>query len=243
MGWFILRWLAGLAASRFDGRHRAGMEAAPPRRVAILAYNVALARVNQWLSTRKGTAAEPWRLLAHLQIILDWVALSVLTTLTGGLESPLLLLYTLHVILAAILLPRRECLAQTTTGILLIAAMAQGWWVFQPAALAHSPLPWSTLREDGQVLYYSSAWPALYLCALLASSVAERLRARERSCWMPQPRGADMRRDGAAARAGQSITETLDLDVVLQRVAEQAARVTQARACRFASSARAASCR
>ncbi|MDH7568209.1 MAG: hypothetical protein QHJ73_01315, partial [Armatimonadota bacterium] len=128
VSWFIhARWLvaAGLmvisAAAALWGAQTGALLLIA---AAILGYNAVL-QLGQRRLAGRATPAQ-WRLFAHLQILLDWCALAALSAATGGLESPLVLFFTVHVILAAMLLRRRECLAQTTVGVLLIAVMAHG---------------------------------------------------------------------------------------------------------------------
>ncbi|MDR4506017.1 MAG: hypothetical protein MRK01_14685 [Candidatus Scalindua sp.] len=60
----------------------------------------------------------------HLQITVDCIALVSLSHYTGGVESPVVFYFIFHVIIAAILLPRRSCYLQTTFTLLLIITMS-----------------------------------------------------------------------------------------------------------------------
>ncbi|MBI3944879.1 MAG: GAF domain-containing protein [Armatimonadetes bacterium] len=239
VGWFIqLRWLAGAAVllgatlALLLGQPHAGSLYAVG--AAILAYNAALTYVHRHV-TPKGHHLLAWRhLFTHLQVALDWVALTILSALTGGLESPLLLFFTFHVILAAMLLPRWECLAETTVGLLLIAAMAYGRWQGAPLHATDGPLATLRLYDDPvrATTYFVAIAGMLYICAFLASSIAVRLRHRERDLLDAKEREERMHAEMALLHElAKSITATLDLDAVLRDVSEQAARVMQARAC------------
>ena len=241
VGWFIqLRWLAGAAV--LLGATAAWIGAAGTPTVgglygvgaAILAYNALLVRRHRSLAGQSHVGVARWRLFAHMQVALDWVALTVLSALTGGLESPLILFFTLHVILAAMLLPRRECLIQTSLGLLPIAMMAH--WphtgVYGHLGRSHLAVV-QVYGSEARVAAYGAALAGmLYVCAFLASSIAERMRLRERE--LVDSRDSEARMYAHMAllhELAKSITATLDLDLVLQRVAEQATLITGSKAC------------
>lgn len=238
VGWFIqLRWLMGLAVLLASVAALAlgwGGTSLLPVGVSILAYNAAFMCAHRRLVGGTGAKAVHWRIFTHVQILLDWVALTILSGLTGGLESPFILAFTFHVLLAAMLLSRRECLAQTTAGLFLIAAMASAGLPGTPFRLTGSPF--AVVRvygDDIRVLaYVATVVGTLYTCAFLASSIAERLRRREHELLDAKVGQERLHAEMALLHElAKSVNATLDLDTVLQRVAEGATSVTQAKAC------------
>lgn len=242
LGWFIrLRWLAGAAvllgstvALLAGLQERPAIEPLYAVGLAILGYNALLVCSHRWLADRAGAQPNLWHVFAHLQVALDWIALTVLSSLTGGLESPLLLFFTFHVILAAMLLPRWECLIQTTVAVLLIAGMA---YRYSLGVHTHVPAsPFAVVRLYGDEVrvaaYVLVVAGMLYTCTYLASSIAERLRRREKELLDSKNREERMHAEMALLyELAKSVTSTLDLELVLQRVTEQAARAMQAKAC------------
>lgn len=238
VGWLIqLRWVAGSAILTGAAIVALAHEGALPIALvgaAALAYNVLLARAHRRLVSKGQAKAVHWRLFAHVQILLDWVALTILSGLTGGLESPLMLLYTMHVILAAMLLPRQQCLFQTTIGLFLIAELARAGLPGSSLHLGDNPLAVVRVYGDEyRVLAYVltlGGW--LYACAFLSSSIGERLRARERELLNVKNREERMHAEMALLHeVAKSINATLDPDVVLQHIVERATTITRALGC------------
>lgn len=241
VGWFVrLRWAAGAAVLLGStGAWLAGLERATVAPLvvagtAVLGYNALLA----WLYRRLAGGGEVrsvwWRVFAHLQVALDWMALTILSGLSGGLESPFLLFFTLYVILVAILVRPWECFLQTTLALLLTAGLAYGRELGLSTYVSNSPLAVVRVYGNaGQVTAYLLVFASLlYLYTFVASAIANRLRRREKQLLDSQQQGQRMHAEMALLyELAKSITSTLDLDLVLQRVAEQAARTLQAKAC------------
>lgn len=93
---------------------------------AVLVYNTALLL---WLrrieAARSETTAARTR-LARTQVGLDWLVLLTLLHLSGGLESPLLLIVVLQVAIGTLLLDRREARTFSLAGIALLGALGAG---------------------------------------------------------------------------------------------------------------------
>ena len=124
--WFIrLRWVAGgtvvllaiLDTAWLDWYGRGGPILGTG--LFILAYNAVMWRA----ATRLRTAPEaPLRDMTWAQIILDLGCLTFLTSLTGGLRSPVMGFYVFHMIFASLLLPRRMAYAVAGIAVLMVIA-------------------------------------------------------------------------------------------------------------------------
>jgi signal transduction histidine kinase len=119
---------------------------------------------------------------AALQITIDLVALAMLLHFGGGLENPFIIFFVFHVIIASILLSRRATYLQTSFGFALIAGVGLGECF---GLLPHVPLN-GAWRHDA---YLDPTLVAaellvlgitLYLAAYMGSTIAARLRFRER---------------------------------------------------------------
>jgi signal transduction histidine kinase len=135
--WFIgLRWLAGAAVltlALLDWRvlhwytgHGAAKVAVG---AAVLVYNAILALVLRHATAASQSTARGGNMvllgLAWLQIILDVVALVLLSLWTGGAHSPLLGLFALHMVFAAMLLPRSMAYGgAAVTMLIMVGALA-----------------------------------------------------------------------------------------------------------------------
>ncbi|MCP3905070.1 MAG: PAS domain S-box protein [Planctomycetes bacterium] len=168
--WLVrLRWFAGITvafaalasalASGWSGLQARGLVLG----LVILAYNVPL-----WLIIRNGAGGEPERpfgpALAWIQILLDLLCLTLVTTWTGGLDSPVLGFYVLHLVFAGLLLPP---LASYGCVIASMAMLFTALWVADQ---------WPVERSAFQV---AVGWSVtLLFTALLTDHVARTIRDR-----------------------------------------------------------------
>lgn len=119
---------------------------------------------------------------AHVQILLDIVALTVLLHFTGGIENPLYLLYIVYVTVASILLPRLYSFLYAGLSTVLFAGLvlAEYWQLIPHVHLAGFVSPQRYQRGLYVVVVLFALGFTLFLCAYLASSIAEMLRRREK---------------------------------------------------------------
>lgn len=149
--------------------------------MVVAAYNLLL---YAWIvALRQPTGLVPLRLgtaLAHLQIMLDLVALTGVIHFTGGIESPLGGYLVFHMVIASTLLQPLAALGQA-----LFASCLYGGLVFLEAT---GRLPHYSLGFAPPGFYRDPAvvWPTLALLSVLygsiylATSIVQRLRQRER---------------------------------------------------------------
>lgn len=177
--WFIgLRWLAGVGVVlmalldwRLGWHDHGGAKVGVG--IAILAYNLAL-----WILLRfvARTSRPPRPLLlsfASLQIILDVAAIALLAAWTGGTHSPLLGFFVLHMVFAALLLPR--ALAYGGAGItILLMLMGLGLTRQWPASTSE--------------LILLLGWSLALLCTIFVSSQIGRSMRRQRRSLLRQTR-------------------------------------------------------
>jgi signal transduction histidine kinase len=178
--WFIgLRWLAGaavVAASAVDWAWLRWYDHAPARLavgIAILAYNAALYAALRRATADQGKHPRVLLGLAWVQFALDVVALALLALWTGGAHSPLLGLFVLHMVFAAMLLPRAMAYAGAalTTAVMLATLALAG------------TLP--TRPDDRLVLL---GWAGTLLCTVFVGSHIARSMRRQRRRLVRQTR-------------------------------------------------------
>ena len=131
------------------------------------------ARVDRWRRTLS---------FAGVQIVLDLLALAALLHFSGGVENPCAMFFTLHVIIASILLPRGMSFAVAGFASLLFAALAL---LEYSGLIPHHPLPGLMGLGLQQQLPYLlvnvlAVIVALFAAVYMASSISGQLRARER---------------------------------------------------------------
>ncbi len=148
---------------------------------AIVVYNLAfrrwLARIGRDAAPRQSRAV---RRCANAQISFDLVAIALAVHFTGGVESPVALLFFLHMIIAAMIMPLPAAYGQATLVLVLYGVIvlleAQGiipHYRLSPAIEAsfhRSPEAWSLV---GGVV------GVLYMAVYLTGSISRELRRRE----------------------------------------------------------------
>lgn len=170
---------------------------------------------------------------ASLQFLTDWVALTVLVHLTGGIASPLLFFYVFHAIIASILLPPRSSYLHAAGGVALVAALA----ILEATGVLPNRAPpgLQTLdpRDGRQVavaLFFFAC--AVFLSNHLAGSIARRLWARTQELLRLKVHLEETgQRTQTLYDIARAIHSTLDLDEVLRRIVESTARAMGGRAC------------
>lgn len=217
--WLLrLRWLAGLGVLVATVLARGVLGVGVPVRplifvgLAILAYNallwLCLWRVRQ---DREGGVVLATR-LTHVELMLDWAAMLVLIHLTGGVESPLIIFFVFHIIVASLLFAQRVAAFYAMAAVLLTSALAlaeaAGW-------IAHRHmegfLPGEVYAHTGYMVGILGSFALLGgFSFYLASSLAERARSGEEKI--------------ATLYLGiQAVNSTLELGEVLRRLAEATA--------------------
>jgi signal transduction histidine kinase len=219
LGWLIImRWVAGagvLLASAFAA-HGLGLHI-PERalyRVGlfILAYNAAL---RLWLG---GTGPDSnvnraYALFARAQIGLDWLAMTILTGLSGGIESPVIIFFLFHISIASLLLPHARAFLYVTLPPVLVGLVAALEYagVLPHVALFGPPRHRDPIYVLSVLFFFASA---CYVMAYFCITIAVRLRRREQEV-------------SGLYESVRDTTATLDLQTVLTRLVESAARVLE----------------
>jgi signal transduction histidine kinase len=217
LGWLVaMRWLAGLgvmAGTLVAGQLlslRVNETALYRLGLAILAYNAVL----RWWLERIGQqpeSTEAWERFGRAQIGFDWLAMTVLTSLSGGVESPAIIFFLFHVSIAALLLPHARGFLYVTLAPLLVAFVALFEYLgVLPHAQVFTPPRYRDPAYVLTVLFFF--WAACYVLAYFCMSIARRLRRRENEV-------------AGLYDSLRDLTATLDLQTVLDQFVESATRV------------------
>jgi signal transduction histidine kinase len=227
-----LRWIAGFAIL-------AGIFLAPPLlgvrlprapmlaiALTLLSYNLVLHLKRDWFASTPARA----RNNVYLQVALDWAALTATVYLTGGIVSPVCLVYAFHLIIGAILLSRGACyLLACGAGVLLgILALATPVEILPQGTvlrgLAERPGVPLHIWIDLTAFFFVTTW--------LATSITARLRRKEDDLSRStQALDRSLQEMESLYGVGQLVNSTLDLDEVLRLIAEQTTRLFGAKGC------------
>lgn len=179
----------------------------------LLGYNALLA----WLTARAERRDPPHRsrainrlIIAH--IALDWLCMAVFLHLTGGITSPAIPFFLIHMLMVTILLPGQSPYIYVVMGMGVLALIAVLEWA---GVLPHySVIPelperlYTSLTYIGAQLFFitTTAFATVYL----TSAMMARLRQRERQLY-------------ALFSATNAAASTLSLPDVMERLAQAAA--------------------
>lgn len=240
--WFIrLRWIAGVGvlagALVITLIPKTGVPIASLWLIggSILLYNLAFFLV----ARRAKASTQPpglYRQLAYLQMILDWLAITILVQFTGGIVSPLTFFYVFHVVIACMFFSPKTSFTFTLLAIFLFTTVVVLEYF---SILPHYPIiAWRNYRVyvHQDLLYVTTAWVSftvtLIILTYLASGRSERLRQREAEVLALSERlklnSAKLQALNDSARA---VNSTLEIGQVLNHLVTNTAHVMRVRAC------------
>ncbi|MCU0291310.1 MAG: GAF domain-containing sensor histidine kinase [Thermoanaerobaculaceae bacterium] len=217
--WLLrLRWAAGVAVLVATALARqvlgVGVPVVPLVVVGgwILLYNAALW---MWLRRVEATTGEgslAMARLTHVELALDWLAMIALIHLTGGVESPLVIFFVLHIIVASLLFERLAAALYAAAAVLLTGGLA---WAEAASVLPHRHvegfLPGEAFADLAYLVGVLGTFTLLGLASFyLASSLVAHARRREEQL-------------ATLYLGAQTINSTLELGEVLQRLVEATA--------------------
>ena len=190
VGWFItLRWYAALAI--FLGPLVAGWVpgvSLPRLPIHVLGalvaiYNAVFRGVATRLEALPAGRRRAFQRFANVQILIDWIVLTLLIHWTGGVTGPLLFFYIFHTIIACLLLSVEASYAQVTVAAALISGMvlgeAAGIFPHHPVSSLIPPeLCRNPVYVAGRLIFLVAA---LYATVYLATTVTRSLRRKDES--------------------------------------------------------------
>ncbi len=196
VGWFVkLRWFAaaGVFAATLVGKVLLRFDL-PVLELCIIGLGIFIYNTVFWryflhirqsmieglktVSERRSVSTR----FIHAQVVMDWVALILLAHYSGGIQSPIILFFIFHLLIASILLPRRDCYLQATLVVVLVTSFAllEHLKVIPHVAIIDSAYVQPVyIRSDIATLFFFAA--TLYFAVFLATSIAAALKEKERS--------------------------------------------------------------
>ena len=239
VAWFLhLRWMAG--AGIFVGTWVATTFVMPGLSplplyvvgVGVLCYNALFAAFLHRFESRT-ISERVYGTFIRTQIAVDWVCLVFLMHYSGGIQSPVSLAFTFHLIIGAILLSRRACLIQAGAASLLLGSLALGegaglWSPVEVQLAARAPY----LGPLAEFYWWLSLSGVFAVAAFLTTSITTRLREKERALFRSeQDLDRACQEMETLYELGQVVNATLDLDPVLGLIAENGAKLSGMKGC------------
>lgn len=239
--WLIaLRWWAGLgvvAATWFTVSfldYKLNTFAFYAIGLAMLVYNLFLFAILKLRLMVSPRCVEPFKSLALAQISLDWSAMILLIHYSGGVESPAILFFFFHVIIASILRSPRQTYMYSAVAIVLVGGMtALEYTGLLPhhgvIGFANAPMYKNRIYILGVMAFFISG---IFIAAFIASTLNSRLRQRQAEIVKLTDRlQRAFGRLQSLYDGMQALNSTLDLQQVLDRLAHDTAEVMGVRGC------------
>ncbi len=240
VAWQIqLRWLAvvGVLAAAWFASSILDVRLSPwPFYIvglSILSYNFLFWLHLRRLERESVSEAVVFDRFAKAQTGLDWLAMILLVHFSGGVESPLLFYFIFHLIIASILLSPRACYFFATMAALGVGTLA---FMEYQGFIPHVSLGFIPVRLFRNELYIASILffftTSLYIAVYLATSVTINLRQKDEELLrLQQELSAAYQRMQTLYDVNKTVSSTLDLEEVLNLVAQAAAEAMQVKAC------------
>jgi signal transduction histidine kinase len=199
----------------------------------IAAYNGAFHRRHKVLLRNPSAGLNQFSDFASLQFFVDWLGLIFLVHYSGGIESPVILYFIFHAIIASILIPPKTCYFHATVGVMLVGTLALLEFY---EVIPHVKVPWFLAPHFQQPLYvmgtFSFFASAIYVSIYLATSITRRLWARTRElAKLKQRLESAYYRTQTLYDIAKAVTSTLNFTEVLNTIALQATKAMNAKAC------------
>jgi len=191
---------------------------------AILAYNCVFTWLLRVLRSNHGASIQTFSHFAARQILLDWLALTLVVHYTGGIESPALSYFIFNSIVASILLPARVAFLLAAFGVLLVMGLAllEFWEIIPHLAIPefHDPrLPGPLFLVAGLGFFVSAILVSIYLATSITKEMVRRTRELAELKQHLEDAYQKMRTLYETSRA---VSSSLNLSQVLSTIVRQA---------------------
>ena len=191
---------------------------------AILAYNTVFTWRLKVLRGNPSASIQTFSHFAALQILLDWLALTLVVHYTGGVESLALSYFIFNAIVASILLPARVAFLLAAFGVLLVMSLALlEFWGFIPhlaiPEFSDPHLQGPLLLVAGLGFFVSAILVSIYLATSITREMVRRTRELAELKQNLEDAYHKMRTLYETSRA---VSSTLNLSQVLSTIVRQA---------------------
>jgi K+-sensing histidine kinase KdpD len=201
--------------------------------LSILSYNALFWLYLKRLEREAISEAAVFDRFAKVQTSLDWLVMILLVHFSGGVESPLIFYFIFHLIIASILLSPQACYLFATLAALAMGVLAilEYGGLIPHISLGFIPAP---LHKNGlyitSILFFFTT--CLYISVYLATSVTTNLRKKDEELLRLQQRlSSAYQRMQTLYEVTKTVSSTLNLEEVLNLIAQSAAEAMQVKAC------------
>ncbi len=182
--------------------------------------------------TKSGQSSKGPLYSTRLQVLLDWIALLIIVHLTGGVFSPLIFFFILHVIINAMIFRPRHCYVYT-----MLSLMGLGTLFFLENFLVDFSSTTSWLGTSFQelnlitLLFAFSIYAfILFTATFLATSIMTRFRERENDVLLLSRRLQEsLTRMETLYETTKTMASRNDIDAILDIIAQESTRIMHAK--------------
>ena len=172
--------------------------------------------------------------LARTQIATDWLAMALLIHFTGGVESPVLIYFLLHITMAAILLPARDTyiFAVVASGILSGIAFME-YFKFIPHVHIEELIPVASCQNPiyvTAILFFFTT--TVFISTFLATRTTKLVHLQgDEMVELSRDLQQTYRRLQTLYESTNVVSSTLDLQEVLDHLTRSVTKVMSSKAC------------
>lgn len=200
---------------------------------ALLLYNLAFWLIRRVVAVR-ATRASTYQWFAIGQMVFDWIATILLIHYSGGIESPAILFFFFHLVIACILFQPRVAAAFCAFALILIYGLAG---LEYTSVLPHYPLTGfldASLYQNPLYVLGTAAFfgfTAVFI-TYLVTNISRHLNKRvEQVMDLGESLQQATNQLQALNRSARAVTASLQLNKVLNLLAQNTAEVMNVRAC------------
>jgi len=230
--WLIrLRWVAvcgfSMLAIFID---RVALDLLPIRMIymgslIILTYNLVFFLFFHY---KKNPTRRTLTFMTHLQVFLDWLALLAIIHISGGIYSPMIFFFILHIIINAMIFPPWQCYGYTTLSLfgMLLLFIYENKYASLPETTTW--LGTSFQKADPMSMFCAFAvyTTILFAATFLISSMMARFRQREEDIRRLSERlKSSLGRMETLYEATTAMVSTDDVNQVLDTIVRESAKI------------------
>jgi len=167
----------------------------------------------------------------HVQVALDWLALIAVIYVTGGIFSPFVFFFILHIIINAIMFPPRQCYMYTAFSMISLAGVFCAEYFFPvPAFMAWSALQPVKVSMNTALLAFPIYAFILFAATFLATSIMARFRQREAEVRCLSNKLQDnLQRREMLMDATQAMISSYDMKHILEIIVQESTAILHAK--------------
>ena len=201
--------------------------------ICILLYNLVFLLIERRLQ-RLAAKANTYQQIAIWQIVLDWIAATLLIHYSGGVESPAIFFFLFHVVIASIFFSPRIAFTFAAFALaLLFSVVGLEYFSLIPhyslIGFLDSPLYKNPLYVLGVLVFFG--WTGVFL-TYLTTDITDHLRRREAEVVdLTESLKQVTIRLQALNVSARTISSTLKLEQVLNQLVKNITEVMRVRAC------------